>query len=111
MAFRPEHCGVEIGGTWYAAHAQGGIVNPTCKYLLLGHAFDSGAERVELKTDSNNVRSRAAMLKMGARFEGVHRHHMRRPDGTWRDTAWFSVLRAEWPDVREGLVRRITTLG
>jgi RimJ/RimL family protein N-acetyltransferase len=75
--------------------------------LLLGHAFASGAERVELKTDALNARSRAAMLKLGCAFEGVHRHHMRRPDGSWRDTAWFSILREEWPGVRTRLEARL----
>lgn len=99
--------GVEIGGTWYAPAAQGGPVNPACKLLLMAHAFDSGAERVELKTDALNARSRAAILKLGASFEGIHRHHMRRADGSWRDTAWFSVLREEWPSVRAGLEARL----
>ncbi len=107
LAIAPEHARVEIGGTWYAPAAQGSRVNPACKLLMLGHAFACGAERVELKTDALNARSRAAMLKMGAQFEGVHRHHMRRPDGTWRDTAWFSVLRAEWPGVKAGLEARL----
>jgi N-acetyltransferase len=107
LALRPEHRGVEIGGTWYAPEARGGAVNPACKHLLLGHAFACGAERVELKTDSENARSRAAMQKMGATFEGVHRHHMRRPNGTWRDTAWFSVLAEEWPRVKAGLEARL----
>lgn len=104
---RPNDLGVEIGGTWYAPEAQGTFVNPAAKLLLLGHAFASGAERVELKTDALNARSRAAMLKLGCAFEGVHRHHMRRPDGTWRDTAWFSVLSEEWPGVLERLEARL----
>jgi N-acetyltransferase len=64
-----------------------------------------------LKTDALNARSRAAMLKMGAQFEGVHRRHMRRADGSLRDTAWFSVLREEWPAVRAGLEARLTAYG
>lgn len=107
LAIEPKHDRVEVGGTWYAPEAQGGPVNPQCKLLMLGHAFACGAERVELKTDSENARSRAAMLKMGACFEGVHRRHMRRPDGTWRDTAWYSVLKDEWPRMREGLEARL----
>jgi hypothetical protein len=66
LNIRPREAGVEIGSTWYARAAQGGIVNPTCKLLLIGNAFDQGAERVELKTDALNAHSRAAMLKMGA---------------------------------------------
>jgi len=108
---RPEHRSVEIGGTWYGPAARGTAINPASKRLLLGHAFDSGAERVELKTDALNAASRAAMLKMGASFEGVHRRHMLRPDGSWRDTAWFSVIREEWPRVRDGLDARLAGLG
>jgi len=103
--------GVEIGGTWYAPAAQGGAVNPSCKYLLLAHAFACGAERVELKTDALNTRSRAAILKLGASFEGIHRRHMRRPDGTLRDTAWYSILRDEWPGVKAALEARLAAFG
>ncbi|MET0182575.1 MAG: GNAT family protein [Caulobacterales bacterium] len=99
--------GVEIGGTWYTLEAQGGRINPAAKLLLLTHAFASGAERVELKTDSENARSRAAILKLGASFEGVHRHHILRPDGTWRDTAWYSILRDEWPAISAKLKARL----
>lgn len=99
--------GVEIGGTWYSASVRGGPVNPSCKLLLMTHAFESGAERVELKTDSENAHSRAAILKLGASFEGIHRHHMRRPWGGWRSTAWYSVLRDEWPGVRAKLEARL----
>ena len=98
---------VEIGGTWYARAAQGTRVNPAAKRLLLRHAFACGAERVELKTDARNARSRAAILKLGATFEGVFRHHMRRPDGSWRDTAWYSILREEWPAVEASLNLRL----
>jgi RimJ/RimL family protein N-acetyltransferase len=108
LVIRPDHAGVEVGGTWYAPTAQGTMINPTCKLLMLGHAFACGAERVELKTDVNNTRSRAAILKLGATFEGIHRHHMRRVDGTWRDTVWYSVLREEWPRVKAGLEARLT---
>jgi RimJ/RimL family protein N-acetyltransferase len=108
LNIRPDHSGVEVGGTWYAPQAQGGLINPACKLLMLGHAFACGAERVELKTDAENARSRAAILKLGATFEGVFRRHMRRMDGTWRDTAWYSVLRDEWPAVQAGLRQRLT---
>lgn len=107
LAIRPEHSGVEIGHTWYAADVHGSAVNPACKLMMLGHAFACGAERVELKTDALNARSRAAILKLGAQFEGIFRHHMRRPDGSWRDTAWYSVVREDWPDVRNRLERRL----
>jgi RimJ/RimL family protein N-acetyltransferase len=107
LAIRPEHDGVEIGGTWYAPAARGTAVNPASKLLLIGHAFACGAERVELKTHAQNARSRAAMEKMGAIFEGVHRRHMKRADGSWRDTAWYSVIRDEWPAVKAGLEARL----
>jgi len=107
LDIRPRDAGVEIGSTWYARAAQGTFVNPSCKLLLIGNAFDQGAERVELKTDALNAQSRAAMLKMGAQFEGLHRKHMRRADGTLRDTAWFSVIREEWPAVKAGLEARV----
>lgn len=111
LNIRPEHSGVEVGGTWYAPEAQGTAINPACKLLMLGHAFASGAERVELKTDAENARSRAAIEKLGARFEGTFRRHMRRPDGTWRDTAWYSILKDEWPAARAGLELRVGSLG
>jgi RimJ/RimL family protein N-acetyltransferase len=107
LNIRPRDAGVEIGSTWYARAAQATFVNPTCKLLLIGNAFDRGAERVELKTDALNEQSRGAMLKMGAQFEGIHRKHMRRADGSLRDTAWFSVIREEWPEVKAGLEARL----
>lgn len=107
LNIRPEHAGVEIGGTWYQPESQGTAINPAAKLLLFGHAFESGAERVDQKTDAINARSRRAMEKMGAKFEGLHRHAMRRSDGTWRDNAWYSVLREEWPGVRAGLEARL----
>ena len=107
LNIRPRDAGVEIGSTWYARSAQATFVNPSCKLLLIGNAFDQGAERVELKTDALNELSRGAMLKMGAQFEGIHRKHMRRADGSLRDTAWFSVIRKEWPAVKAGLEARL----
>lgn len=107
LNIRARDAGVEIGSTWYGPTARGGVVNPSAKLLLLGHAFASGAERVELKTDALNARSRAAILKLGAQFEGVHRRHMRRADGSLRDTAWYSVLREEWPGVKAVLEARL----
>jgi RimJ/RimL family protein N-acetyltransferase len=107
LTLRPDHDGVEIGGTWYASAAQGGAVNPACKLLLLANAFDSGVERVEFKTDARNARSRAAILKLGAQFEGVFRSHMRLPDGSLRDSAYYSIIRADWPAVRAKLEGRL----
>jgi N-acetyltransferase len=111
LNIRNRDAGVEIGSTWYMPDAQRTVVNPTCKLLLIGNAFEQGAERVELKTDALNNASRGAMLKMGAKFEGIHRKHMRRADGTLRDTAWYSVIREEWPEVKAGLEARLAALG
>lgn len=111
LNIRNRDAGVEIGSTWYVPAAQRTAVNPTCKLLLLDNAFGQGAERVELKTDALNQASRGAMLKMGAQFEGIHRRHMRRPDGSWRDTAWYSVIREDWPTVRAGLEARAAAPG
>lgn len=104
---RPRDAGVEIGGTWYVRAAQGAAINPAAKLLLLDNAFAQGAERVEFKTDALNAHSRAALAKLGATFEGVHRRHMRRPNGSWRDSAYFSVIREEWPAVKAGLEARL----
>jgi RimJ/RimL family protein N-acetyltransferase len=110
LNIRPRDAGVEIGSTWYARAAQGTFVNPSCKLALIANAFDQGAERVELKTDALNAQSRAALLKLGATFEGIHRRHMRRADGTLRDTAWYSVIREDWPEVRAKLEERAAAL-
>ncbi|MER6914199.1 GNAT family protein [Streptomyces sp. NPDC000594] len=98
---------LEIGWTWYGRAHWRTAVNTEAKLLLLGHAFDDlGMGRVQLKTDHLNERSQAAIARLGARREGVLRRHRQRPDGTWRDTVYFSVLAAEWPTVREGLRAR-----
>lgn len=107
---RPALACVEIGGTWYAREAQGTAINPATKLLLLGHAFACGAERVELKTDALNTQSRNAMLKLGCVFEGVMRKQMIRPDGSWRDNAWFSVVREDWPALKAKIEARLAAL-
>jgi RimJ/RimL family protein N-acetyltransferase len=100
--------GLEIGWTWYARALWATEVNPTCKLLLLGHAFDDlGADRVTLKTDGLNTRSQAAIRKLGCAHDGTLRHQRRRPDGTVRDAAFFSMLRAEWPAARARLEGRL----
>jgi RimJ/RimL family protein N-acetyltransferase len=100
--------GLEIGWTWYARALWGTEVNPTCKLLLLHHAFEVlGAERVTLKTDSLNTRSHAAILKLGCAYDGTLRHHRRRPDGTIRHTAYFSMLSHEWAAARARLEGRL----
>ena len=84
--------GLEIGGTWYARAFQRTATNTECKYLLLGHAFEApGCVRVQLKTDARNLRSQAAVERLGAVKEGVLRKHMRLPDGTQRDSVMYSI--------------------
>jgi RimJ/RimL family protein N-acetyltransferase len=99
----------EIGSTWYAAAAQRTAVNTECKLLLLGYAFEEwGVLRVTLKTDARNARSRAAIERIGAAFEGVRRVHIPASDGTLRDTAYYSIIRDEWPPIRARLVERMS---
>lgn len=109
-AFSPEHRRIEIGWTWYSSAHQRTAVNTEAKYLLLMHAFETlGIERVELKTDALNEASRRAILRIGAKEEGVLRHHMVMPEGRLRDTVYYSILAAEWPTVKarlEGFLRR-----
>ncbi|MAK63939.1 MAG: GNAT family N-acetyltransferase [Maricaulis sp.] len=107
LSIVPEHARLEIGWTWYGAPARGTKVNPACKHLLMERAFGCGAERVELKTHHRNLRSQAAMTKMGATREGTLRRHLKCWTGEWRDTVWFSVLKDEWPDVKAGLEARL----
>lgn len=98
------HRRVEIGWTWIAPAWQRTAVNTEAKYLMLRHAFESlGAVRVELKTDVLNARSRAAILRIGAREEGVLRKHQITEGGRVRDTVFFSVIDDEWPAVRARL--------
>ena len=99
---------VEVGSTWYASSAQRTALNSEVKLLLLGHAFDVWRVlRVSLKTDARNQRSRTAIERLGARFEGVRRAHTTASDGTVRDSAYYSIVAAEWPAVRDGLRRRL----
>ena len=108
MDVQPESKGVEIGWTWYSRSVWGTVVNPECKFLLLRHAFeDWGAIRVQLKTDSKNLHSQNAILKLGARFEGRLRNHRFRRDGSIRDTMMYSITNEEWALVKEGLLKRI----
>ena len=107
LAIVPDHARVEIGATWYEPSAQATAVNPEAKYLLFGHAFGAHYNRVELKTDAKNARSRAAMRKMGAIEEGTLRGHMWMPQGYWRDSVFFSVLASEWPAVKAKFETRL----
>jgi RimJ/RimL family protein N-acetyltransferase len=98
----------EIGSTWYSAGVQRTGVNTAGKFLMLRHAFETwGALRVTLKTDARNAASRAAIGRLGARFEGVRRAHGPASDGTVRDTAYFSIVADEWPAVRDHLQSRL----
>ena len=98
---------IHLGWTMYGSRWWGTQVNPECKLLLLGHAFDCGFGRVKIQTDAVNERSQAAIAKLGATREGVLRRHTRRADGSFRDSVVFSVLKDEWPAVRAGLRARL----
>jgi len=99
---------VEIGHTWYAQSRQRTHVNTTCKLLLLRHAFDTlGCQVVGLRTDTFNFRSQRAIEGLGAKKDGVIRHYAARRDGTVRDVVMYSILAAEWPDVRRHLELRL----
>lgn len=98
----------EIGNTYYAHDVRGTEVNPTCKLLLLSHAFEIlGVQRAALRADHRNVRSRNAILRMGATFEGTLRSFRPSHDGTLADVDYFSILAHEWPAVKEGLEARL----
>lgn len=108
LDIRPAHRGLEIGWTWYGPAYRATRLNPACKLLLMEHAFERlGAIRVALKTDERNAASRAAILKLGARFEGIMRENIVMQDGFRRSTAMYSVLEAEWPPVKRGLEARL----
>ena len=99
---------VEIGYTWYARRWQKSHVNTACKLLLFAHAFDQlGCKVVGLRTDNFNFTSQRAIEALGAKKDGVIRHHQPRRDGTVRDTVMYSVLDSEWPDVRRHLELRL----
>ncbi|HET6673185.1 MAG TPA: GNAT family protein [Agromyces sp.] len=100
-----------IGWTAYDPRVWGTAVNPEAKLLLLGLAFEHGFGRVKLQADSVNARSRAAILKLGAQFEGIARRHKRRADGSWRDSAVYSVIVDEWPGVCNALEARVAGWG
>ena len=108
LDLNPTHNSVEIGSTFYARDYWRSFVNTECKIIMLTEAFEvRKVERVTIKTDSMNERSRTAILRLGATYEGILRHHMRRPDGTWRDSAYFSILKSEWPAIKETLTHKL----
>ncbi len=108
MTIAPEHRRVEIGWTWVGLAYQRTGANREAKLLQLTHAFETlGAERVEFKTHARNLASRAALLGIGATFEGVLRHHTIMPDGSNRDSAFYGIIAPEWPAVRDALRARL----
>ena len=111
LALRPGHRGLEIGWTWLAPVYWRTGANVEAKLLMLGHAFGRlGCIRVELKTDRRNERSRGAMEALPAKFEGIFRKHMVLPDGSVRDSAYYSITDDEWPNVEANLRRRLEAL-
>ena len=104
LRLNPRHRRAEIGHTFYSASSQRTPVNTECKLLLLGHAFEAlGCECVQFRTDWFNHRSRRAIERLGAKQDGVLRNHTIMPDGRVRDTIVYSVIRNEWPGVRQQL--------
>lgn len=111
-AIEPLHRRVEIGWTWVAPRWQRTPVNTEAKYLMLRHAFEEwGCIRVEFKTDVLNTRSRQALLRIGAKEEGILRSHMITATERIRDTVYFSVLASEWPAVRAALGAKLPPRG
>ena len=99
---------VEIGYTWYAKSVQRSHVNTSCKLLLLSHAFDTlGCAVVGFRTDNFNFASQKAIERLGAKKDGVIRHHGLRRDGTVRDTVMYSIVRGEWPEIKSHLHYRL----
>lgn len=105
------HNALEIGNTWYIPDVRGSAVNPATKHLLLGHAFESGANRVQFRVDATNLQSQAALLKLGATAEGTFRQERVTWTGRVRDTMFFSILRQEWPGIDKRLRARLADLG
>jgi len=99
---------IHLGSTLYGSRWWGTQVNPESKLLLMSHCFDDcGYGRVKIQTDTLNTRSQAAIAKLGAQREGVMRRHIKREDGTFRDSVIFSVVKDEWPEVKAGLASRL----
>lgn len=108
MEIHPQHRNLEIGGTWYGVEFQRTAVNTECKYLLLGHAFETlGCIRVQFKTDLRNERSQRALERIGAIREGTLRRHIITPEGYARDSVIYSILDREWPGVKASLEEKL----
>lgn len=104
----PAHRNLEIGWTWLSPHVWRTRINTECKYLLLRHCFETlQTLRVQLKTDARNIRSQAAIERLGAIKEGILRRHRVMPDGYVRDSVYYSILLEEWPRVKERLENRL----
>lgn len=102
---------LEVGGTWFAKKHWGTAVNVEAKYLMLREAFEHrGVERLQIKTDARNLRSRRAIEKLGAQPEGILRRYQRVSDGRLRDTAMYSLVRDEWPAAKISLEARLASL-
>ena len=107
----PANESAHLGWTAYDPRVWGTVVNPETKLLVLGLAFGHAFGRVKIQADAANARSRAAIAKLGAQFEGIARRDKRRADGTWRDTAVYSILVDEWPAVQARLEERVAAWG
>lgn len=106
--FDAHNAHVEIGSTWLNRISWGTGRNADAKLLLMTHAFETlGLERVSFRTDIRNERSQRAIERLGVTREGVHRHELRRRDGSWRDSVHYSILRSEWPNAKDRLRERI----
>lgn len=103
----PQHRTLEIGYTWFRPECRGTAVNPEAKLLMLSQAFEAGARRVQFSVSAANERSQAAVLKLGAKREGVLRNHRITWTGHKRDTVLFSIIEEEWPEVRDRLEARL----
>ena len=102
---------LEIGATWIAKPWQRTTINTEAKYLMMRHAFETlGCNRVEWKTDALNTQSRNAILRLGAKQEGIFRHHVVTWTGRLRDSVYFSVIAPEWPEVKKGLEAKINSV-
>jgi RimJ/RimL family protein N-acetyltransferase len=109
LEMRPEHKGLEIGGTWYSIEFQRTGVNTECKYLLFKYAFEVlGCIRVQLKTDLRNIRSQRAIERLGAVKEGILRNHLITPEGIIRDSVYYSILDSEWNKVKIELEAKLS---
>jgi len=100
-----------LGWTGFRPEVWGTVANVEAKLLMLGHAFDHGYGRIKLQADERNARSRAAILKLGATFEGYVRREQQRADGSWRTTAQYSIIIDDWPEVRAVLESRLAGWG